>query len=163
MIDTPIPAPPAGERILATIGNLMRVGGFMGMKPKRYSLIFTDRRIIFAEHTKAKVAAMMNQSRGDAKANGKGFLGQWGAQLDATCKHHEVYLHMPPDAALAESPGNFAIDRGMIKKVKYKTGTGPDGEGPDQVTIKTTSEKYKLQVIYLLSDVKDAFRSAGIS
>ncbi len=54
MIDTPVPAPLAGERILATVGNLMRVGGFMGMKPKRYSLILTDRRIIFAEHTKRR-------------------------------------------------------------------------------------------------------------
>ncbi len=71
----------------------------------------------------------MNQSRGDAKANGKGFLGQWGAQLDATSNYHEVYLHMPPDAALAESPGNFAIDRGTIKKVKYKTRDGPRRDG----------------------------------
>ncbi len=162
MIDTPVLAPLGGERIIATVGNLMRVGGFMGMKPTRYSLVFTDRRIIFAEHTKERVAATMNQARGDAKAKGKGFLGQWGAQLDATSNYHEVYLHMPPDAALAESPGNFAIDRGTIKKVKYKTGTGTDGTGPDQVTIRTTSEKYKLQVIYLLSDVKEAFRSAGV-
>jgi hypothetical protein len=164
MVDMPTPTPPAGERILAVIGDLTRVGGFMGVKQKRYSLVLSDRRIIFAELTKEKITAMMNQARDDAEADGKGFLGQWGAQLKAPSNYHEVYWHIPPDAALAESPGNFAIDRATIKKVKYKIGVVADEpSASDQVTIKTTSEKYKLQVSGPLSIVKEAFRLAGIS
>lgn len=163
MIDTPA-TQPTGERILAVIGDLIRVEGFMGMKQKRYSLVLSDRRIIFAELTKEKITTMMNQARGDAKADGKGLLGQWGAQLAAPSNYHEVYWHIPPDAALAESPGNFAIDRATIKKVKYKIGMVADEpSGSDQVTIKTTAEKYKLQVSGSLSTVKEAFRLAGIS
>lgn len=164
MMETPAPIPPAGERVLAVIGNLTRVGGFMGMKQKAYSLILTDRRIVFAELSKEKTTAMVDQARSDAKAEGKGFLGRWGAQLRAPSKYHEVYRQMTPDAALAESPGNFAIERAAIQKVKFKTGMVDDERSTsDQVTIKTTSEKHKLQVGGSLSAVKEAFRSAGIS
>jgi hypothetical protein len=164
MIDTPTPVPPTGERTLAVIGNLTRVGGFMGVKQKAYSLIVTDRRIIFAELSKEKISAMVKQARTDAKAEGKGLLVQWGAQLRAPSDYHEKYWQTPPEAALAESPNNFAIDRTTIKKVKFKTGIVDDEHNTsDQVTIKTTSEKYKLQVSGSLSAVKDAFRAAGIS
>ena len=163
MIDAPSPAPPTGERVLAIIGNLTRVGGFMGVKQKRYSLVLTDHRIIFAELTKEKVSAMAKQAQSEAKAEGKGFLGQWGAQFRAPSNYHEKYWQTAPDATLAESPGNFAIDRTTIKKVKFKTGIVDDEHTTsDQVTIKTTSEKYKLQVGGSLSAAKEAFRAAGI-
>jgi hypothetical protein len=163
MIDAPTSAPSTGESILAVIGNLTRVSGFMGVKQKKYSLVLTDRRIIFAELTKEKVSAMVKQAQSDAKAGGKGLLGQWGAQLRAPSDYHEKYWQTPLDAALAESPTNFAIDRTAIKKVKFKTGIVDDQHTTsDQVTINTTSEKYKLQVGGSLSAVKDAFRTAGL-
>lgn len=165
MTDAPVPAPapPTGEHILAVIGNITRVGGFMGVKQTRYSLVLTDYRIIFAELTKEKVSAMVKQAQSDAKAEGKGFLGRWGAQLRAPSNYHERYWQMALDATLAESAGNFAIDRTTIKKVKFKAGIVDDEHTTfDQVTIKTTSDKYKLRVNGRLSATKEAFRAAGI-
>jgi hypothetical protein len=156
-------APP--ERTLAVIGNLTQLGGFMGMKAKTYSLIITDWRVIFAELTKERITAMVNQARDEAKADGKGFFGQWGAQLGTSFNYHEVYWQMLPDAALAETPGNFAIDRREIRSVKFKAGMADDDghSSPDQLIIKTTSGKHTLQVNGSLGAVRDAFRNAGIA
>ncbi len=163
MANDSAPTPSAGERILAVIGGLTRVGGFMGVKQKAYSLIITDRRLVFAELTKETMSALTSQARGAAKAEGKGFLGQLGAQFRAPSNYHDRYWQMPPDSALAESPDNFAIDRALIKKVKFKTGRVDDTHTQsDEVTIKTTSDKYKLQVSGSLSAVKEAFREAGL-
>ena len=162
----PAPAPTGApaERILAVLGNLTQLGGFMGIKSKTYSLIITDWRVIFAQLTKEKMTAMVNQARDEAKASGKGFFGQWGAQLGTSMNYHEAYWQMTPDQALAETQGNFAIDRPAIVSVKYKQGVSDENGAPgqDTVTIKTTSGKHKLQVGGSLGAVKKAFREAGI-
>jgi hypothetical protein len=161
-----VPQPaPSGERTLAVIGNITQVAGFMGVKSKTYSLLVTDRRVIFAQLTKEKITAMVNRARDEAKAAGKGVLGQWGAQLGMSFNYHEAYWQMEPEAALAETSGNFAVDRSDIRGIKYKAGTmDDDGQSrPDVMTITTTSGTYKLQVNGSLSAAKDAFRQAGIS
>lgn len=163
-MDTPIYTSPAGERTLAVIGRLTRVSGFMGVRQKVYSLILTDRRLIFAELSKDRIAALTGQARDQAKDNGKGLWGQWGAQRRALGGYDETYWQLTPDEALAESPSNFAVDRADIKKVKFKTGMVDDERStPDQVTIKTTTDKYKLTVNGSLSSAKEAFRAAGIA
>lgn len=79
------------ESILAIAGNLTRVSGFMGVKQKPYSLILTNQRLIFAEVSKEKSSALLTEAREEAKAGGKGFLGQAGAQRKALSGYHERY------------------------------------------------------------------------
>lgn len=155
---------PAVERTLAVIGNLTRVGGFMGFSSKTYSLVLTDRRMIFAELTKERITSMVNEARETAKAQGKGFMGQWGAQLGTSFAYHEVYWQMVPDAVLAESPGNYAIERSAFKDAKFKAGVMyDDGRNtPDELVIKTTEGKHKFIVNGSLPSVRDAFRQAGL-
>ncbi len=160
------PAQPAasGERVIAVIGNLTQVGGFMGMKQKTFTLMITDRRLVFAELTKEKITAMVNQARDSAKAQGKGFFGQWGAQLGSSMNYHEAYWQMSPDAALAENPGNFAIERGAFQSAKFKIGiTDDEHNTPDELVIKAASGKYKFNVNGSLGAVKDVFRQAGLA
>ena len=156
--------PPADERTLAVAGNLALMRGFMGMKQTAYSLIITDRRLIFAEFTKAMMSETVSQARDQAKAQGKGVMGRWSAQLRGSATYHERYRGMPPAAALAESPGNFAIDRAIIRKVKFKEGSFEDTHSTlERLIIKTSSGKYKLHVRGSLSAAREAFRAAGIS
>ena len=156
--------PSSEERVLAVVGNLTRVGGFMGVKQKACSLIITDRRIVFAELSKETIAGLTRQARDDAKAEGKGLLGQLGDQSRAPSHYHDRYWQMHPDLVLAESPENFAIERAAIKKVKFKTGVVDDTHNQsDQITIKTTSDKHKLQVNGSLSAAKEAFRAAALA
>jgi len=164
VMDTPIPTSSSGERTIAILGNLTRMTGFMGMKQKRYTLILTDRRIIFAELTKERLAGVMGHARNEAEIEGKGLLGKWGAQLKAGSGYHEAYRQMTPDGALAESPDNFAVDLATIQKVKFKTGSVDEQYVSfDQVIIKTTSDTYKLNVAGSLATVEEAFRAAGIA
>lgn len=162
-MNMPDPASPGDERVVAIVGNLTRVSGLMGTRQKRYSLILTDRRVIFAELSKDKLKAVVDQARSEAKAQGKGFFGRWSAEFKAPATCHEAYWQMTPDAALTESPGNFAVDHTEIEKVKFKAGMVDEAHAtPDQITIKTASDKYKLNVGGSLSAAKEAFRSAGI-
>ena len=103
--------PPPVEQILGVAGNLVRTSGFLGMKRQTFSVILTNYRVIFAEMTKERINALIEQARQSAKAQGEGFFGQWGAQLGTSFNYHQIYWQMPPDAALAESPNNFAFDR----------------------------------------------------
>ncbi len=163
-MDAPMPTSSSGEHIIAILGNLTRMTGFMGMKQKRYTLILTDRRIVFAELTKERLADVMDQARNDAAIEGKGLLGKWGAQLKAGSGCHEAYAQMTPDSALAESPGNFAVELAAIQKVKFKAGSIDDQHVSfDQVTIKTASDTYKMNVAGSLSTVQEAFRAVGIA
>ena len=161
----PAPQPAApGERILAVLGNLTQTGGFMGMKAKTYSIIITDWRLIFAELTKERITAMVNQARDAAKAEGKGFFGQWGAQIGTSFNYHQVYWEMAPEAALAETPGNFAIERTAFKGAKFKVGaTYDDGRNePDELVIKHDGGKLTFRVNGSLGGLKDTFRETGL-
>jgi len=114
-VDTPTQQG-SGETVMGAIflrrmKSLGRYDSFTG--------VVTNQRLIFAQLTSqmAKDAAM--QARDKAKAEGKGFFGQWGEQLKATFSYTQKYLTMAPAAILVETPGNFAIDNGAISEVKF--------------------------------------------
>jgi len=163
----PSPAPASaatGEEILAVIGGLTLVAGFMGLKQKSYTLIITDRRLVFAELTKEKVTATVNAARDSAKAEGKGFFGQWGAQLKSSGSYSEAYWRMSPEAALAETPGNWAVERSQYQGAKFRMGaTDEDTSTPDVLTIKAATGKWKFNVSGSLGAVKKAFKVAGLA
>lgn len=161
----PQPAPaPSGERILAVIGGLTLVGGFMGLKQKSYTLVITERRLIFAELTKEKVTAAVNAARDQAKAEGKGFFGQWGAQIGSTMTYSQAYWQMSPDAALAETGGNWAIERSQFQGAKFRTGMSDENtQTPDVLTVKASTGKWKFNVNGSLGAVKKAFKEAGLA
>jgi len=161
----PAQAPaPSGERTLAIVGNVTQMAGFMGMKQKTYSIVITDRRLIFAELTKERITALVDGARESAKAQGKGFFGQWGAQLGTSFNYQEAYRDMAPEAILAETPGNFAIERPAFKGAKFKTGTVYDDgrNSPDELVIKHDGGKMTFRVDGNLGAVKDRFCEAGL-
>ena len=152
-----------GESILAVIGGLARVSGFMGVKRKPCALILTEHRIILAGLSAGKIRELVGQARDAAKLEGKGLLGQWGAQMRASSTYQQHYWEMTPDAILAEEPDNFAIPRAFVKKLKFKRGLLDDTgiRNPDRLTIHTTQEKLKFDLGDTLGRVKETFRNAG--
>jgi hypothetical protein len=148
------------EQVIEVVGGLSRVAGFMGMKQKRYTLVITDRRLIFAELTREKVTELTHAAQEHARDEGKGALGRLGAQAAVPWAAAEPYRAMSPEAALGESPGNFAVDRTEVTKVKLKLGSSESAG--ETVTIKTTSDTYKLQVGGSFRQVKEALTRAGL-
>ena len=163
MSEIATPPPIGGEQVIAVIGGLSRLSGFMGMKQKRYTLVVTDRRIVFAELIKERVSELTHHAGDDAKTAGEGLLGRVGARMRSIDGVPATYWKMSPDAALGETPGNFAIERSAIRKVKFKSTTGREGPDTDSVVIKTDSETYRLQVAGSLRRVQETFGQAGIS
>ncbi|MHB1340995.1 MAG: hypothetical protein ACYC77_07715 [Coriobacteriia bacterium] len=162
----PAPGSQTGERIVAVLGSMALTSGFMGMSRKQYTLVFTDRRAIFAQLTSAMLKAVIAEARSEAKDAGGGFLKQWGAQIGASMSYAKRYWEMAPEAVLAENAGNFALAKGEIRDVRYKQGMiGDDttNNSPDMVIIKTASDKYKLEVQgATLATAREAFGRAGI-
>lgn len=85
-----------------------------------YTGIVTTHRLIFAQMTSEMLNRATQAARDQAKAEGRGFWGQWEEQLKASYGYTNRYLHMDPNAALAETPGNFFVNNKDISEVKIK-------------------------------------------
>jgi hypothetical protein len=83
-----------------------------------YNGVMTSQRLILAQMTNDMMKAAIQQARDQAKAEGKGFWGQWGDQMKATYGYSRKYLSMEPSAILAETPGNFELGNGTISEIK---------------------------------------------
>jgi predicted Zn-dependent peptidase len=80
--------------------------------------IVTSQRMIFAQMTNEMLKNAIQASRDQAKAEGKGFWGQWEEQLRASFGYSQRYLTLDPSTALAETLGNFEVYNNAIKEVK---------------------------------------------
>ncbi len=147
------------EQLVDVIGRLTRASGFMGAKQKQYTLVATDRRLIFAELTKERSKQLLAEANAQAEFEGKGFMGRASARMHATDGVAESYRSMSPEQVLRETPTNFAIDRSDIKKVKFKTGYGDTAD--DYVLIKTAKETHKLLGLHAAH--KKRFAAAGFT
>ena len=110
------------------------VGVILFRKPKSlgrwdtYTGVVTSQRLIFAQMTSEMMKAAVQQSRDQAKAEGKGFFGQWAEQLKGTWGYSQRYLSMPPQAILAETPGNFELYNNTISQIKVKLKGDQEGQ-----------------------------------
>jgi hypothetical protein len=115
-----VPAPAAAQN---TSGEQV-TGVLLLRKPKslgRYDTftgVVTSQRFIFAQMTSQMITQAVKDAQQQAKAEGKGFFGQWADQLKASFGYTQRYLTMQPAAILAETPGNYAFDNNMISEIK---------------------------------------------
>jgi hypothetical protein len=99
------------------------IGVIVLRKPKSmgrwdtFTGVITTHRLIFAQMTSQMITDAAQQSRDQAKAEGKSFFGQWADQLRATFGYSQKYMTMPPQAILVETPGNFALDNNSISRI----------------------------------------------
>ncbi len=157
-------APASSEHVHAIIPNTTLASGFLGMKSTAYVLVLTDRRIVFAHTTKEMLKQAVTDARDSAKAGGKGFFGQWGAQLGAYAALAQRYLELPPEQTLAETPENFAIDRANIQSAKLRAGhVDEDGQqSSDRLIIKAEGKKYTLTLQSGTRQAKEALIAAAL-
>jgi hypothetical protein len=69
----------------------------------------TDERANFVRLTANMFKEAAAETQRKDKKQGEGFFARWADQLKATMAYSERYWSIPPDEALGESPGNFAI------------------------------------------------------
>ena len=162
----------ATERVQAIIPRTTLKSGFMGVKSRRYTLILTDQRVIFARRTRAGMKQRVTDAREGQRSAGAGSLGQVAATMDAFLGWDEKrYLTMPPDQALVETAANFAVERSAITKTSLKTrrirergseGGGTYVEYHQLLVIKTPGKKYEITLGSGRGQAGQALRAAGM-
>jgi hypothetical protein len=121
-------AQPASPQFSTAAENTMEkaIGVIVLRKPKSlgrfdsWTAVITNSRLIFAQMTSQMINDAVAQARSQAKADGKGFWGQWSDQLGASFGYARKYLDMAPSAILSETLGNFAVDNYGVSEVKLK-------------------------------------------
>jgi hypothetical protein len=123
------PGPPVtagGEEVVGVIANARKVK-FLGASWDTWNIVITTRRMILVQMTAAMMNAAVAEAQAKARAEGKGFFGIMKDQLSAQFGYAVRYETMNPDLALAETPGNIALENARITAVNMKlrdTGSG---------------------------------------
>jgi hypothetical protein len=121
-----VPVAAGGEEVIGVIANARKTKLF-GASWDTWNIVVTDRRMILVQMTSAMLTEAVRQAQEKAKAEGKGFFGIVKDQLAAQFGYAMRYETMNPDTALAETPGNIAIDNSQIRAIRLKlkdTGSG---------------------------------------
>ncbi len=127
------------ERITGVVPDL-RTGMFGN---KSFSLVITDRRLIFAQITNE----LLKQEREKAvNDNGGGFMSKWKASMGSHYNFHERYFNMDPEAVLRENPNNYEIRPEQIHSVKLNSSRVWSNDGkqsPNKMVVKWSRGKNK--------------------
>lgn len=106
------------EKMLGLIPMLKKPKSFG--RYDAYAVIITDQRAIFAQLTSNMLKEALAEANRKGKEEGKGFFSRWADQLKATMAYSERYWNIPPDEALNENSGNFAIHNQDIRLIQIK-------------------------------------------
>jgi len=149
----PVVAPPpvarqAAEPIVDVILGLQHQKGILGLALDTYSLIVTPSRLVFAHLDKPTMNAFVQRAKVEARAQGKGFLGQWGAQLGWMALLDRDLRAATPDQILAHSPKSFSLPHHSVSRVRVRRKTGAEGDTITHVTlvIDASSGKHRFQI-----------------
>jgi len=107
------------ESVIGVIGNARKTKMF-GVSYDTYTVVVTNRRMIFAQLTQAMMNAAIAEAQAKAKAGGKGFFGIMQDQLAASFGFAKRYETMAPELVIRETPGNIAIENSRISAIKMK-------------------------------------------
>ena len=126
-----------------------------------YALIITERRAIFCHITKEMVNQAVKDAQEKAKAEGKGFWDQWGAQLDTSFFYTEKYKRMSPEQAIREQPDNFTLEHSEISKVLLWQKTEPGNQVLKRIFWEVEFESRRGKEKYVVDLDPEAALTAG--
>jgi hypothetical protein len=134
----------------------------LGMRQDSYNMIVTPSRLVFAYVSPQLQKAAVQQAREQAKQQGKGFFGQWGAQLAWLGVLHDQYRRMSMQAVLSQYPGSFVLERHQIQKVRYRDHYDQDsGNTTREIILRTVGGKYRFKLLTgNVREVKKLLRQA---
>ncbi len=145
------PPPPQSTAQTTQTGGESIVGVIVLRKPKSlgrydsYAGVLTAQRLIFAQLTSEMLSAAAMQAKEQAKAEGKGFFGQWAQQIKGASNYADRFITMHPQAILAETPGNFELGNNAISQIKFHLKGDRDDNYRQyfEVEIKSSAGTYK--------------------
>ncbi len=141
-----------GEDLLGIIPALNKQVGIL--KSKMYTLVVTNRRLIFAELTNKMLQAAASEANEQSK--GKGIFSRMKDVYTSPQRVYSRYQNMAVEEILRETPGNFAVNNNEVKAVRISHVRIPRGHYINErgnrdkgsMLIRTTREKIKLTFQY---------------
>ncbi len=124
---------PSAEPIVDVI-PLQQRSGFMGMSIKSFNMIVTPQRLILLPITKEEMNEAVKTARERARAAGKGFFGQWEAQMAWIQVLYERYRSTPVER-LAQTPGCTVFWNQNVRSIRLKDIKGTKKEPHSYSTI----------------------------
>lgn len=148
------PAPSPAEPIVGII-TLQRRKGFMGASVETFSMLVTPGRLAMVLVSNQAMKDAVVAARDQARAEGKGFFGQVGAQMGWMNVLYRQYQETPVDVSLVQSPGSFVILNQEIRSIQVKDpaiiqiGLAATREDNDktEMTIETGTGKQKWELV----------------
>lgn len=154
---TPRPAP-QGETITTTISNFQ--------KPKSlgrwdsYIILASNQNLLLIQLTNEMVNKSIKEAQEKAKAEGKGFWGQWGAQLGTSFDYAAKYTGWTKEQVLAEIPTALVIPNNTVSLIELTSEINRGDYGKDvqrslyKLKIHTAGGKHELEAHSLDTKIK---------
>ncbi len=124
--DTPPPppttyTPPAsvGETVNVTISNFQKPKSFG--RWDAYILLATPLNLMIVQLTKDMINQSIRQVQEQAKSEGKGFFGQWAAQLGTSFDYAAQYRGCTKEQVLAKVPSVLIIPHSSVSQVELRS------------------------------------------
>ena len=140
---------PEAELIGITVTGLKKPKSFG--RWDTFSLLISPQRMILAPLTSEAINKAVMDTRDKAKADGKGFWGQWGAQIGTSFRYADRFKGWTPDAAVADNPGSVVIPNDSVTEVKLlRDRKGRGSGGVEQIyyrlEIRSTVGEYRFEL-----------------
>ena len=108
------------EPVLGVVPGMQRRKGLLGVGTQNLTLVVTPVRLVFVPLSTKEMNQAILTAREQAKAQGKGFLGQWGAQLGWLAVIRQQYQAMPVQTIISQHPGGFFISNAQVSRVHFR-------------------------------------------
>jgi len=137
----------SSEPIVAVLSGLQQHKGFLGLKVQTYNLVITPTRLVFAAISSKLMNEAVAQARAEAKSQGAGFFGQWGAQFGWMGVLERRLLATPVDAIFDKFPGSFSLPAAEVRRITLRTEEDEESaRETHEVRIEAASGKYRFQL-----------------
>lgn len=153
VVQVVVPAPAAAEPIVGII-SLQRRKGFMGAGVETFTMIVTPQRLAMGLLSDQTMKEAVAAARDQAKAEGKGFFGQMGAQMGWLKVLYRRYMETPVDVSLAQAPGSYVILNQEVRSIRVQDPalvqfgpTARDDNNRSEMTIETAAGKQKWEMV----------------
>jgi hypothetical protein len=125
---TPAPPPPPPQTGETVVGIITTLGLRKGLSVREYNLLVTTERLVFLRVTTQMLNEAAREAKQAAKAQGKGFFGQWGAVIGSRALIRDRHLQTPVDVLLSEQPESYFLPLAQVRRIAVNEADVDDDE-----------------------------------
>lgn len=142
------------ETVTIAISNIEKPKSFG--RWDAYILLATQKSLLISQLNSQLINKVVMEARNRAKEEGKGFFGQWGAQLGTSFNYADRYTGWTRDNVLSEIPATITIPHDEITKIELKSTYNHNDENRHEYELKiqTVREKYQFKTKAVDKDFK---------